>query len=414
MKIKKIAVTVPSLAKGGLERVAVQEAKELEKFYDVTLVVMDSFRVDYPFEGKKVELSVDLENRNILSRAYNLLKAAFKLRRLVVQEKFDLMISHGELSTLPNVLSIDCDMLAVVHENRYAALKDFQGRLVNGILKYLLSSSKVKKVVTVSEGIRDTLVERLDIDGEKIKTIYNPYDIEKIGAMAKARGEISSIFEGLPLLLTVGRLTMQKGQWYLIRIFAELKRRNPELKLMILGIGELKERLVKLSRELGLNVYEWDKGEKIDLAYDIYFMGFMSNPFEYISVSKLFVMSSLWEGFGNTIVESMACGVPVLTSDCRSGPGEIVAPSFKKRGLEADDVYDEEYGVLMPVFENSFVDAHSRMSEKELLWVDTIEKLLLDEERLNRLRSKGFERANDFSKDIIVSEWKSLIEEVSV
>jgi glycosyltransferase involved in cell wall biosynthesis len=183
---------------------------------------------------------------------------------------------------------------------------------------------------------------------------------------------------------------------------------------MILGIGELKERLVKLSRELGLNVYDREEGQEIDLAYDIYFMGFMSNPFEYISVSKLFVMSSLWEGFGNTIVESMACGVPVLTSDCRSGPGEIVAPSFKKRGLEADDVYDEEYGVLMPVFENSFVDAHSRMSEKELLWVDTIEKLLSDEKRLNRLRSKGLERANDFSKDIIVSEWKSLIEEVSV
>jgi len=414
MKIKKIAVTVPSLAKGGLERVAVQEAQELEKFYDVTLAVMDSFRVDYPFEGKKVELSVDLENRNILSRAYNLLKAAFKLRRIVADRKFDLMISHGELSTLPNVLSVDCDMLAVVHENRYAALKDFQGRLVNGILKYLLSSSKVKKVVTVSEGIRGTLVERLDIDGEKIKTIYNPYDIEKIRAMAKARGEISSIFGGLPLLVTAGRLTMQKGQWYLIRIFAELKRRNPELKLMILGIGELKERLVELSCELGLNVYDREEGQEIDLAYDIYFMGFMSNPFEYISVSKLFVMSSLWEGFGNTIVESMACGVPVLTSDCRSGPGEIVAPSFKKRGLEADDVYDEEYGVLMPVFENSFVDAHSRMSEKELLWVDTIEKLLLDEERLNRLRSKGLERANDFSKDIIVSEWKSLIEEVSV
>ena len=406
--MKKIAIITPFLANGGLEKVAIVGAEELSKYFDVTLIVMDSFHIDYPYNGKMIDLKVSLMDRGVFKRLYNIASSTLKLRKLKKEHGFDLVISHGELANLPNVFSGGKSNILAVHENRFAAIKDLQGKFVNKIIKYIYSAKSVSKIVTVSEGIRESFIENLGIDEDAIVTIYNPYHINEIKILSTEElGEYKSLFQ-YQVLLNAGRLTMQKGQWYLLRIFKELKKSNLDLKLMILGDGEMKEKLINLSENLGLKTYSIWEDKVFDNSYDVYFMGFQKNPFKFIQASNLFAMTSLWEGFGNTIVEAMACETPVISTDCKSGPGEIIYPALEKDDIAKEPLYDG-FGVLMPIFKSEFVGEYRALDDNELLWVNTLDNLLKDEKRLSEYKKIGSEHVEMFRFEVIMQEWRTLI-----
>lgn len=378
-----------------MERVAVVGAEGLQRFYDVTLIVLDSDHVDYHFTGKIIDIKVSLEDRRIWKRIVNLAKATWKLRNLKKKHDFDLVISHSELANLPNVFSGGKQIILTVHENRFSALKDAQGKFVNRIIKYIYSLPNISQIVTVSEGIKESFINVLDLKKEKLTTIYNPYAIEEIKKLSENEIMFCKSLFSSPVLLTAGRLSMAKGQWYLLRIFKALKKTHKDLKLVILGDGELKDELIQLSNDLGLNTYSVWSGDQCSHAYDTYFLGFQKNPFQFIKQAKLFAMTSLWEGFGGTIVESMACGTPVISANCRSGPGEIIYGGA---------------GVLMPVFKNTFVGADSVLDDREQLWVNTLGTLLDDDEKLRHYSAMGLRRAEDFGSEPIIAEWRNLID----
>lgn len=407
--MKKIAIITPFLANGGLEKVAIVGAQELSKDFDVTLIVMDTFHIDYPYDGKMIDLKVSLISRNIFKRLFNIFKSTLKLRKLKKQQCFDLVISHGELANLPNVFSGGSNNILVIHENRFAAVKDAQGKFVNKIIRYIYSSKNVFKIVTVSEGIRKSFIDNLGLRPSSIVTIYNPNDLEEIKRHAsKGLNDVSSVFDS-DVLVASGRLTLAKGQWFFLRIFKQLKIKNPDVKLIILGDGEIKDKLIDLSNNLGLKTYSKWSDNTFDDGYDVYFMGFVGNPFKYVAHSKLFIMTSLWEGFGNTIVEAMACGTPVISTACQSGPSEIINPSLANAHEIKQAVYDG-FGVLMPIFTKEFVGASADLDEQESLWVDTLEALLSDDKLLQKYTELGVKRAEDFQVQAIVTEWKQLID----
>lgn len=406
--MKKIAIITPFLANGGLEKVAIVGAQELSKDFNVTLIVMDTFHIDYPYDGKMIDLKVSLMHRGYIRRLFNTIKSIFKLSKLKKLHKFDVVISHGELANIPNVFSGGKSNILTIHGNRFAFKTDFQGRFVTRIIKYIYSLKNVFKIVTVSEGIRESFIEKLVISPNKITTIYNPYNIEEIKKLAtESLDSFSALFNNNILTIT-GRLTKQKGQWFLLRIFKQLKNNNPDMKLVILGDGDIKDKLIQLSNDLGLKTYSKWCDKPYNDEYDVYFLGFVSNPFKYVAQSDLFIMTSLWEGFGNTIVEAMACGVPVISTACQSGPSEIINP----RLINASQIDNPDYtgfGVLMPIFQKEFVEAREKLDQKEKLWVETIEKLLADDEKLKDYSNNGIQRANVFEVQLIVAEWKSLI-----
>jgi glycosyltransferase involved in cell wall biosynthesis len=196
----------------------------------------------------------------------------------------------------------------------------------------------------------------------------------------------------------------------LLRVFKALKEKHKDLKLVILGMGELKDYLVGLSEELGLKTYVWDR-DKLSENFDVYFLGFQENPFKFIARSKLFVFPSLWEGFGNVLIEAMVCGVPVISSDCRSGPREILAPDTDFN-YQTQKPEFAEYGILMPVFEVKYKSAEEPIEEREIMWVETVDKLLEDEDLRKYYSEKAKQRAEDFRIEKIVEEWKEVISNV--
>ena len=166
-------------------------------------------------------------------------------------------------------------------------------------------------VVAVSKGVAEDLLKIAGLPKEKIRVIYNPVITPDLLAKAEEPVDHPWFRPGEPpVILGVGRLTAQKDFPTLIRAFALVRKQRPA-RLMILGEGEERAKLEALVRELSL--------EK-----DVSLPGFVDNPYKYMKRAAVFVLSSRWEGFGNVLVEAMACGTPVVSTDCPSGPREIL------------------------------------------------------------------------------------------
>lgn len=177
-------------------------------------------------------------------------------------------------------------------------------------------------IIAVSEGVAKDLAQITKIPLEKIQVIYNPVITPEL--LAKAQQPIEHPWfapEEPPVILGVGRLVKQKDFPTLIKAFAQVQAVKPA-RLVILGSGREQKSLQSLIAELGLT-------DKVAL------LGFVDNPSAYMAKSSVFVLSSLWEGFGNVLVEAMAMETPVISTDCESGPREILA-----RG---------KYGYIVPV-----------------------------------------------------------------
>lgn len=177
-------------------------------------------------------------------------------------------------------------------------------------------------IVAVSNGVADDVAAFTGLPRERVTTIYNPVDIAQISASADAEIDEPWLKSGQPpVVVAVGRLDRQKDYPTLLRAFAVVRRRQ-RLRLIILGVGPDRDRLSALCGELGV-------------AEDVKFTGLVANPFAYMRRASLFVLASLWEGFPNALLEALACGCPVVSTDCPSGPRELLA--------------DGTYGPLVPV-----------------------------------------------------------------
>lgn len=166
-------------------------------------------------------------------------------------------------------------------------------------------------VVGIAKGTAEDLRRNAGLAPERVRAIYNPVLRPDFDRLAAEPADPSILGDrSTPTIISAGRLTKQKDQATLIRAFAELSRQRPA-RLLLLGEGELRARLQALAVELGV-------GDRVSLP------GALPNPFPYMREADLFVLSSAWEGFGNVLVEAMAAGTPVISTDCPHGPREIL------------------------------------------------------------------------------------------
>jgi glycosyltransferase involved in cell wall biosynthesis len=165
--------------------------------------------------------------------------------------------------------------------------------------------------IAISHGVADDLTQALGIDADRITTIHNPVDVDHIMRCASRPAYHPWLGGDIPLVLSVGRLARQKDYATLLRAFAIL-RSEREIRLLVFGEGPLRAELEALSVELGVE-------------HDVSFPGIVSDPYPFMARASCFVLSSAWEGFGNVLLEALACGCPVVSTDCRSGPAEILA-----------------------------------------------------------------------------------------
>ena len=186
------------------------------------------------------------------------------------------------------------------------------------------------RTITVSKEAAEDLSHFIGLNRGEIDVIYNPVIGPNVkGKMEKSVDHPWFSDESIPVILGVGRLLEQKDFPTLIQAFAKL-RTSRSSRLVILGEGDRRPFLEDCVERLGLSEHVW-------------MPGFKPNPLKYMANADVFVLSSKREGLGNVLIEAMACGTPVVSTDCKSGPSEIL-----KGG---------EYGRLVPVGDSSALAA---------------------------------------------------------
>lgn len=371
---KKIIFFLPTLSMGGGERVVSELCLNLPDSVEKTIVLFKN-EVSYPYKGKLICLDIPLSNPIFLRMCYFFV-AIWKFRRIIKKENPDYVISFGEPSNIINVLSNKKSILRI---DNY--MSSFPGGLYKTLIKVLYNKSPM--IVCVSKAAGKDLADNFGIERNKIKVIYNPINVGDIQRLSLTPLERlhAEIFEK-PVVISMGRLTRQKSQWHLIKAFKIVKGVIPEVQLIILGKGELETDLKKIAEKLGI--------ERC-----IHFLGIQKNPFKFLARADVFALSSLWEGLPYVVLEAMACGLPIVSADCKSGPREILAPKTNITN-QATNIEYAEFGILTP---EVFLPKSEDFLAKALI------KVLTDKKLSSELSQKSKQRANYFDVKNIIKEW---------
>lgn len=393
----KIAIVVSTLDLGGAQRAVSNIVMNLPTDCEIDLILNSREHIVYPYRGNIISLDLEpQENRSgLLYQGKVFFKRLRLLRKLKREKGYNAVISFLDSANIANILTGKkfCKTIVSVR-TRLSGENNWKYKIiVSNLVK--LFYNKADKVVAISEGVRQDLIDNFNIKKENVCTIYNCYDVEEIQEKAAMPCEEVEVEQDSFSIATMGRFVQQKGQWHLLRAFKEVLKEEPKAKLYILGEGELQDYLYKMVDEL-------------EMRESVVFCGFLKNPFSLISKVKLFVFPSLWEGFGNALVEAMACGVPCIASDFKYGAREIMQDNADIN-LECKKVETVDYGILTPVCSNVYNAPKDMLEKEEEFLKEAILKVMSEETVQEVYAQKAVERAGYFTAEKTVEQWLKLI-----
>lgn len=400
LKRLKVLMLIPNLDFGGAQRVFFEISNFLATKYEVhDCSFNDDEAGAFLTDQKTHSLNVSA-GKNIIQKFFHFLVRCSRYGNLKRTEQIDISISHLEGANYVNVFSGGRAVKIIVEHGSKLAFDEKRRGLLGWIRKHLLMPILFRMadhIIVVSKGIEIELIEHFKISPKKITVINNSFDLSRIIALsAEALIEKYEKIFRVPTILASGRLVKEKNLFPLLDIILKIKRTTP-CRLVLLGEGELKDELIKYARQIGLTV-NCDEADTETNA-DIYFLGYQVNPFKFIARASLFVLPSTREGFPLSLCEAMICGVPVLATDCSTGPREILAPGTEGNySLSAPA--RESFGILMP-----------QLTKETLhIWSSEVLNLISNKEAGNNYRARGAERMTDFSKERIMDKWIDVIE----
>jgi glycosyltransferase involved in cell wall biosynthesis len=352
---KKIAFVIASLEGGGAEKVVSELSLYWEQQgYAVTLIVFVN-DIGYDFGGQLIDLNLP-SNNGLVKRAVILLKRAWQLKKVYQASNFDLIIAVMESASFPSTLASK-KTIASNHcnPNLYFSSSEWK------IAKYLFP--KAQQVVCVSRAAMQAFKEQLP-DPTALTCIYNPVNFERLTQAAQQAPAIQ--VEG-KYIVAVGRLEQQKRIDRLIQAYAETKLRH-EAKLLILGEGSLRPQLEEQVAKLGL-------------TEQVLMPGNVPNPHPNVAAAEFLALSSDHEGFPMVLIEALAIGKPVVSTDCATGPNEIIQ--------------EGQNGLLVPV-------------ENTLALRDALDELYFNKPLHQYLSANAANSVAHLSISAIAAEWEAL------
>ena len=387
--MKNIGLLIPTIYSGGAERVATRFSFLLENDYNVYFILFDDSYMLYPYSGQLVNMGLGAKE-GFLNKIFLVTKRSKKLKEIKKTYNLDYVFSFMDSPNLCNALSKSNGCKTILSVRNYE-IDNYQGikaKIMNCFYKWLYS--KADLTVTVSEQLRIDLIDAYDIDPHKTYTIYNPYDINeiKLRKNREVNSEHRDFFKrhkDKKKFVTVGRNVHQKGFWHLIRAFAKVHETNPNTCLIIVGKDEKEGSIKALT-------------EKFQLQDSILHTGFCDDPYRYVERADIYVMTSLYEGFPNALVEAMATGTPVIASDCKSGPREILMEEYNFN-IEIKKALKCKYGIIVPKLSENEIWDCSPLEEGEYILAETMIMLAENEELLYKFGQSAKKRAAFFNYD---------------
>ncbi|MFA0832545.1 MAG: glycosyltransferase [Methanobacterium formicicum] len=447
--INNILIIVDTLKiGGGSDKFAAILGTELhEQGYNISYLALMDGSPKYSFKGDYYTLNESDIYGNNFKRGLDLLKYSSRIKSICEDLKIDTVISAGDPANFQALLSRylfgnKVRLIITQHMN--------PGIFLDSPIKYRLIKffyPKADKVVCVSREVERILNNDYGI--ENTLTIYNMVDIQKNTrlAMEELPDKYRSLFERNNQLkvyadhkiqerssihknlgkntdhtnhewstddegingpenqegkthfnfINMGRLDRQKGQWFLIRSFRQVVDQYTNAQLFILGEGDLREKMEDLILEL-------------DLSENVFLLGDQENVFPFLANSDCFVFSSLWEGLPLSLIESLSVNLPVISTDCKTGPREILCPE-----IDLDETitypYLGEYAILTKPFPNEIIFKNLdevSLSESEQILSNIMIKMIGDPD-IRKKYTHGELITQNFSKEKIVTQWNKLL-----
>ena len=307
MARERVAIFLPDVRGGGAERSIINLARTMAVAYDVDLVLAQqggALIADVPHEVRLVELDASRVATSLPS-----------LVRYLRSEKPDALLSalnHANVVAIIAARLTRTRVVASEHSHLTTATsraRRWRDRVMPVVLRLVYRHADA--ITGVSEGVVADLVSRARLDPTRVHVVVNPIDVDDL--RARAAGPTGHPFvdgAGVPVILAVGRLTEQKDFPNLLRAVARCGE-TQEVRLVILGEGEERAALEREVEELGLSGV-------------VSLPGFVPNPYPFMRAADVFVLSSRWEGLPTVLLEALAVGTKVVSTDCPSGPDEIL------------------------------------------------------------------------------------------
>lgn len=380
---KKISIFINSIAAGGAERVVSTLLNELKDEFDIHLILLNScIEYDLPPDQKIIFLNQPQQGNGIL-KLLKLPFLALRYKKICIQHNIEISFSFLKRANYINCLSkiLGLKNKIIISERTFFSnyLKSvgtserFSGKILTKILY-----PKADIIIPNSILIKNDLEQKFNVHSH-YEVIYNPINLKKI-ATNETDNVDELLFQNFTFI-TVGRLSAEKNIDLLIDAFNCIK--DLECNLLFIGKGNEEIRLK-------------NKVNQLNLASRIHFHGFDKNPYKYLSRANCFILASHFEGFPNSIQEALACNLPVISTDCQSGPREILAPDSDIFKILKTEMEIAEYGILVPV--NNVVLLAEAM---RLIYTNTALR--------NNLKEKVFKRAMDFDINKIVNQFKQIL-----
>ncbi len=396
---KKILLIIPELTMGGAQRSFSNLSIELAKVHQVWLVTFNrENKIAYPLGGELLSLDV-VPKANVFHKLKSFVLRVIRLRKLKRTLRIDVSISFLEGADFVNVLSKATERIVLSIRGSKLHDETIVGQyfwLRNKVLIPWLYL-KADVIVTVNQGTAYELETHYGLKKSNIVTIGNFYNADEIDEQSRdsKTPSMARLYHD-PVLITTGRLAPEKGLVPLIKIFYKLKISHVSLRLVMVGDGPCRAKLVELCNEFGLVL---STTEDFEVVPDVVLLGSQSNVFKYLKGAALYLMNSSSEGFPNGLAEAMICKVPVFSSDCPYGPREILAPEFPFSKPLATP-YISKNGILLPMI---------KTDEDENSWIEMLTFVLQKKDALLLMAETARERISFFDRKSILFKWNEVI-----
>lgn len=329
LAMKRICFYCSSFQNGGVEKVTIQLCNELAtKGFEVDLVI-----------GKKnqsnmldrLDAKVKLVSLGTSSKILSILMMALYLIRktpdIVIADRYHSFVYAAYAKKL--IAGCKSEIVMTIHSQMSLSFGVEFKRTKKQEKKYsefMALNKYCVRVIAVSKGTAEDFLSVFPGFANKISVIYNPVAVDEIQSLAKQwQDNLSLLSDKKHVIISVGRLEAEKGYATLLRAFSEIENCHDSL-LVICGEGRERKNLEKLAQQLGIQD-------------NVYLPGFVANPYSYLAHADLFVLSSRSEAFGVVLVEALAVGIPVVSTDCPSyGPREILINGEIGKLVPVDDV----------------------------------------------------------------------------
>ncbi|CUU82610.1 Alpha-1%2C4-N-acetylgalactosamine transferase PglJ %2C CAzY family GT4 [Campylobacter hyointestinalis subsp. hyointestinalis] len=376
-KMKKAAFLINSLEGGGAERVVSTILNNFVEKYECYLILMQS-GIFYELDKRINIIYLDKSENSLgLFKFLKLPILAYKLARIIKKYKFEHIVSFLYRANYINVLSnLFVKHKTIINECSMPSMRCKNGGRPNGMInKFLIKMLYPKADWCLSNSYVNMMDLKNNFDVNKIGYIYNPLNIGMIEKLSK---NSIQIHKTRFTFVTVGRLIESKNHKLIIEAI-----RDFNADLWIIGDGCLKQELQSFIKSCDLN----DK---------VHLLGSKENPFSFLSKADCFIFGSNYEGFPNVLVEALACGLPIISTDCQSGPRELLSPSSDVNFYLKDKIELAQYGILIPI----------KNIEK---MKEAIKSIMNDDVLRQSYKEKARQRANDFRVEKSIKLYEEII-----